>query len=317
MIRDCDYIQTKDNIIYIVHGDYHPENSIRCTPVYIPSEDGNRVSNLTGIKYIKKIDEYPTPNSIVAKLHPGYLPLDNEIKNTYLVPRKNIVKYFYPREKTKEILDKKLKHTKWESLISSIMIIGHVPVEKIGIYGSLLVGLDNGISDVDILIYGKENFDKLKSKFDEILSNSGVKKASLEQRTARVASWNKYSQISQDKLLKMELNRWSRVNVYDDIISCIRFVYDDDEIPIQKKYPPTIKEVKVKGKVIQALGTNFCPRIAKVEIEGKEVNVISYGFLFFSCVKDNEEVEIFGNLRKDGDNECIVLEEPYHYIAPK
>lgn len=316
MFRDYDYIQTFDDIIFIVRGDDHPIKSVHCTPIYIPSKNGDHINKETGQKFIKKVDEYPTPDSVVAKLHPEYFPFLNDIKNTYIIPVSDIKKVFHPREKTKEILKDNDIDLVWKNIIKTISFISEIPLEDIGIYGSRLLGLGNKNSDVDIVIYGFDNFKKLKLHFDDVLSISGVKKPSLQQRVKRVASWDKYSVIDQEKLFRMELSRWSRINVRGDEITSIRFAYNNDEIPNKISLPRISKEVNLQGVVLDSEGTNFCPHVAKVDIDGKEVFVISHGFLFFSCVKDFDKVEILGNLREGDSNTYITLDESYHYIAP-
>ncbi len=316
MFRDYDYIQTFDDMIFIVRGDDHSIKSVHCTPVYIPNKNGDHIDKRTGQRYIKKVDEYPTHDSIVAKLHPEYFPALNDIKNTYVIPVSDIKKIFHPREKTREILEDNNVDLVWKNVIKNLSLISEISLEDIGIYGSRLLNLENKDSDVDIVIYGFDNFRKLKLHFDDVLSASEIRKPSLQQRIKRIASWDKYSVINQEKLLQMELRRWSRINVYRDEITSIRFAYDDEEIPNRINLPPISREVNLRGTVLDSEKTNFCPHIAKVNIKGEEVFVISYGFLFFSCVRDFDKVEVLGNLRIGHDNTYITLDEAYHYITP-
>lgn len=317
MFRDCDYIKTKDGIIFIVVGDNHPENKVRAKTVYIPDEDGSYIDKLTNQKYVKKIEEYSCSGSMVGIIHPEYLPNKKEPIKSLLIPISDIVQHYKPREKTKEYFKQgTLKNSKWEALILAINKVAGVPVKDIGIYGSHLVGLNTDKSDVDIIIYGRNNLKQLRDNFDQILEISKIQRASREQRIARVATWEKYSAITVDKLQRMESRRWSRVNVEGDDITSIRFVCGDDEISKNSITSPLIREITTHGIVAESVGTHFCPRIAKVTIDGKVLEIISYGFLFFSCVSDGDEVEIFGNYRKDGNREYITLDDPSHYICP-
>ncbi len=324
MFRDCDYIKTKDNIIFIVRGDYHAQDAVRATVVYFPSEDGDRFDKRTGQKYIKKIEEFPFPDSVIAKIHPEYLPKRNELIKSLSIPIHDIVRHYRPRGKMEECLrDGVLKNTKWEALILAINQIADIPIKDIGVYGSLLVGLNKDNSDVDILVYGKENLVKLRNNFDIVLSSSGVQKASREQRIARIHAWKqaakdspKYSPIDFDKLQRIESRRWSRINVCGDDITSIRFAYGDDEIPQNLITSSPIKEIKEQGVVIESVRTHFSQKVAKVLINNKRIEVITDIFVFFSCVFDGDEVEIFGNYRKDGQREYITLDDPLHYICP-
>ncbi|MDP2930647.1 MAG: nucleotidyltransferase domain-containing protein [bacterium] len=318
MFRDCDYIKIKDGTIFIVVGDQHVFDRVMAKEVYLPDETGDHVDRATGVKYKKKIEEYPIYDSLVAKTHPEYLPTDQDFIKSLYIPSSDIIKHYKPRDKVKECLEKGLlRNTKWEKLISTINEVAGIPFGNIGIYGSYLVELNNDDSDVDILVYGKENLGKLRDHFDEIILNVGIRKASREQRIARVATWEKYSAIDIDRLQKMESRRWSRLNVYGDDITSIRFIYNEDEVPLGLITSPVIRGVKTRGVVAESIRTHFCPRIAKIIIDGnKTIEVISYGFLFFSCVSDGDEVEILGNYRKDGQREYITLDNPSHYMCP-
>lgn len=318
MFRDCDYIKTRDGVIFIVLGDLHPQGKVRAAGVYFPTGNGDRYDKSTGRKYIKKIEQFVSPELITSGAHPEYLPNRKDpLKIGFLVPIGDIVEHYKPRERLKELLENDiLKGTPWKKLILNISEIAKIPIKEIGIYGSLLVGLNKDISDVDILVYGLENLKKLRSNFEAVLLKSGVSKASKQQRMARVATWEKYSPIDTDRLRRMESRRWSRINVYGDNISSIRFAYGDDEVPNNSITSAPIKEIMVKGKVIESLRTHFFPRVANVIVEGHPMEVISHHFLTFSCVSNGDEVEIFGNYRKEGSREYITLDNRNHFISP-
>jgi len=316
MLRDCDYIKTFDDIIFIVAGDYHPKDKIRATPVFFPNENGDRVEKITGKRFIQKIEVHS--KDLIAKLHPEYLPEASDL-NSYgvLVPNQDIITYYAPRNKMKECWDERiLKGTKWEKLIISIKEIGQVPLEDIGIYGSFLVGLNKGVSDLDLVLYGKENLNKVRKKLDLILKSSKIKKATDEQLLLRSNRWSKDKPIGINRIFKIEKRKWGRMNVYGEDTTCIRFVYKENEIPSNPITSSPIKEIRTKGKALDSIGTHFRPRIAKVKINDKVFDIISYDWLFFSCVRDGDNVEIIGNYRKDGRREYITLDKPTHYISP-
>lgn len=323
--RDFDYIKTKDGVVFIVNSAIHPKNKIRASVVYFPRSDGNRVDRKTGRKYIKKIEEAPSADSLILKIHPEYFPGKEEvIRNCFLVPINQVVEHYKPRHFLKECLKKNiLGDSRWKKLILAIDKIANVPLNDIGIYGSLLVGLNKDVSDVDIVIYGQNNLEKFRDNFELLLANTGIKKASRKQRIAKIIKWKKiaknnpkYSPIEFDKLQRIESRRWSRICVYGDDITSIRFAYNDDEIPQEVITSPVIKEVRICGKVVDSIRTHFCPKVAKVAVDNRILEVITYNFLFLSCVFDKDEVEIFGNYRKDGQREYITLDEPSHYICP-
>ncbi len=318
MFRDCDYIKTRDGIFFIVFGDYHPKDKIRAVAVYFPDNNGDRIDRITGLRYVKKIEQFPELDLKITKLHPEYLlPRDDLIGIGFFIPVGDVEVHYRPREKTKGCLDNRvLQNTKWEKLILSIHGITGVPIEDIGIYGSTLIGLVGDNSDVDLLVYGQKNLEKLKNKFESVLLNSEAHLATKEQRVARVATWKKYAAISQDRLQRMESRRWSRVNVCRDDITSIRFAYGDGEVPSDLITSPIIKEIRISGEVKESINTHFTPKVARVSFGDKSMDVVSYHFLSFSCVRDGDKVEIWGNYRKDGQREYITIDSSAHYMCP-
>ncbi|MBZ9578459.1 nucleotidyltransferase domain-containing protein [Patescibacteria group bacterium] len=316
MSRDCDYIKTFDDIIFIVKGYYHPPEKVRVVPVFFPDKNGDRIERATGKRFRRRVEEHSS--KLISKLHPDYLPEASDLhRYGVLVLTQDIITHYTPQSKMKECWDGEIfKGTKWENLILSINEIGQVPIEDIGIYGSFLVGLGRETSDIDLVIYGRENLSKLRKKFDLILKNAKIKKATDEQRLLKSEGWSEYCPIDVNRIFKIEKRKWSRVNIYGEETMCIRFVYKKNEIPPNPITTPPIKEIKTKGEVLDSTGTHFCPRIAKVKIDDKVFDIITYYWLFFSCVYEGDVVEIFGNYRKDGRREYITLDKPNHYISP-
>ncbi|MFA4889903.1 MAG: hypothetical protein WC628_10100 [Candidatus Omnitrophota bacterium] len=209
-----------------------------------------------------------------------------------------------------------LKDSQLRDLVWATNKIGQIPIEDMGIYGSILVGLNKEESDTDMLIYGIENLKKLKDKFDLILKNAKAKKATDEQRCFRTKIWMKHCPLSKEMIFKMEKRRWSGIGIHGEKPMAIRFAYKEHEIPSNLITTLPLKTIKSKGKVLDSFGTHFLPRTAKVKTNGRVLDVISYYWLFFSCVCDGDDVEIHGAYRKDRQREYITLDEPTHYISP-
>ncbi|MBI2042033.1 MAG: hypothetical protein HYT20_03380 [Candidatus Nealsonbacteria bacterium] len=55
-LTDLDYFRTKDNVILLVKGYYHPENFVLSVPVFWPDSTGDRI-NESGRKYRKDVRE--------------------------------------------------------------------------------------------------------------------------------------------------------------------------------------------------------------------------------------------------------------------
>jgi predicted nucleotidyltransferase len=318
MFRDLDYIKTFDDIILVVKGDYHPEDKVRAIPVYFPKDNGDRVDWKTGKRFIKKIEEYS--QDLISKFHIEYLPKPDDLnKFGVLVPIKHITHHYLPRLKTRELLKiKSFRESVWGKLILSLNKVLGISIGDIGIYGSILVGLEKYNSDVDFVVYGKENLIKLKKNFDLFLRKNMIEKPTKEQLFASIKNkkLDQYYHFPADWILKIFQRRWSGIYINDNI-KFIRFALKEKEIPENIYYiTPPINEIRVRGKVVDSFGSHFTPRVIKVRIDEKLFEVVSYYWLFFSCVRDGEEVEIFGNYRKNSKGDFITLDKPEHYILP-
>jgi len=61
-----------------------------------------------------------------------------------------------------------------------------------------------------------------------------------------------------------------------------------------------LEDLENLGKVTDDFGTNFCPRSFKMKNRDKEYTVATYFWIYQSCVKNGDFVEVYGNLR-EGD----------------
>ena len=98
----------------------------------------------------------------------------------------------------------------------------------------------------------------------------------------------------------MLANKWSSIQISPGILSTIRFVYKKGEIPENYFDKKIDGKVKIWGKVTDDFGTNFCPRSFKMKNRDKEYTVATYFWIYQSCVKNGDFVEVYGNLR-EGD----------------
>ena len=269
---DCHYVQDNNDNFYIVKGYWHEKNVYGCK-VFSPNEKGDRLSKINGEKYEKVI---------LNSLKPGKIT--------------NIKKIFDPREKTKLALEE-LKESVWGKFIEVFLISG-VKIYDVGIIGSYLLGFDVK-KDVDFVIYGKENCVKIKQNIKFIKNYLNATSITGEHINYQIKKYN--GQFSKKNSFdKMLANKWSSIQISPGILSTIRFVYKKGEIPENYFDKKIDGKVKILGKVTDDFGTNFCPRSFKMKNRDKEYTVATYFWIYQSCVKNGDFVEVYGNLR-EGD----------------
>ena len=158
--------------------------------------------------------------------------------------------------------------------------------------------------DVDFVIYGKENCKKIKNNIKFIREYLGATEITNDHIKYQINKYKgRFSEFNNfDKML---CNKWSSIQIKDGILSTIRFAYKENEVYENYFDRKIISIVKIKGKVIDDFGTNFCPRTFTVNANGKNYIIATYFWIYQSCVKNDMEIEIIGNLR---ENNIITLD---------
>lgn len=311
-IADLDYFRTKDDIIFIVRGYYHPEDYIIGHPVFWGNPQGERI-HPSGRRYEKDIED--VYNERLFRLLPDY-------KNTEIpkfaakVPRDRIIEIFKPREALRTFL-KNHKKTLWTELVFSFRDLAGIPLEDIGIFGSHLVGLshnrsDNLQKDIDFAIYGLENFYRLKSSIEKIRNKFGFSKISPSHIKWHTKKYGQSLSKEATNFPKTLKRKWSSLQIAEELLTTVRFVYKKDEIPPNPIISPELKEIEVEGIVTDPDGTNFMPRVFKIKSNEKTFTIVSYYWAFQSPVKIDDGVRITGMLHQD--EKVISLDSPHHGI---
>jgi len=289
-MKDCWHFITKDGFIFTTRGSVHPKEFILSIGVYYPDPNGNR--EYEGVKYSKRIDEYG--EEWIKQYRPEYI-VQNESGRQILVPIKDVKKYFDPFKISLEEKDF-VRGTKWGKLIETLEKL--IPTEDIGFIGSRLIGFPSENTDIDIVIRGVDNLKKIKQNFDIILKQLSATDNIGEALTK--ISLEKYENLyvkEKNNFSKMIKNRWPTIKTFE-YMTKLRFIPREGEIifpPLKKK----LKEIEIKGRVIEDIGTNFMPRFFKIKADTGEYSVITYFWDYTYCVKKNDKVMINGSLFED------------------
>ncbi|MDD5418208.1 MAG: hypothetical protein PHW96_05015 [Candidatus Nanoarchaeia archaeon] len=278
---DCDYIEDYEGNFYIVKG-YWNKDFVLCNKVFSPDENGGRYNKETGKKYSKVINN----NFELSK-----------------VSHCNIKRIFKPAECLKAKISE--LNSKWKELVDYLIETG-IPENKIGIFGSQLIGFEM-VKDYDFVVYGKENCRSLIEKIEGLKSKlkiTGITKEHINYQTEKYGKFHSPKYNSFEKMLK---NKWSSLQFGKGILSTIRFVYGEDEIP-ENPFKYSIKyETESEGIVIDDFETNFCPRSFLIKTNSGIKKVSTYYWAYQSCVKKGMKVKIKANER---ENRTLTIDSP-------
>jgi predicted nucleotidyltransferase len=190
-------ITTKDGLYCQVYGNEHPEGKVLVKPKYIPTDKissdflpsrfiaGKKVNRLDLWIDKDKLKEYL---GLFAKAYPQYVfksPLHDTSHLFFAVDKKYIAKTYSPREGLKELMGMPVKdldeHLKVVHELVSFLLQSSLKLEDFGITYSTLMGhYSPNISDINIVVYGKDKFWELM-EFLEKNNNKGLRWKTYEE----------------------------------------------------------------------------------------------------------------------------------------
>ena len=187
--RDGETLLTEDGFIFYVFGYEHPENRVFAFLKYINSSFAHYFPirflkqkwNLEGLELSRPEKLYTVENyqkflDTFRKNFPHYIyccPFRD--KEVLSVPLNQIKKVFFPGESLNSIFKKENKddlQNETVELVSLLSKESKVTIRDFGIHGSVGLNMHSEYSDIDIVVYGSENFKMLEIAVNR-LANEG------------------------------------------------------------------------------------------------------------------------------------------------
>ena len=260
--RDGDIILTDDFFIFYIIGYDHPKDRVISYLKYIPSSVKNYFRlewipykwQFLGREYVRPKLLYSPENfkSIEVSFKsqfPDYLYFSKNMgKSVFVVPYNKIQKVYIPKNGLKSLIkieNKDSLQSKAIKLINFLSNCSKIPLSDFGIHGSLLTSMHSEISDIDIAIYGADNFHILRKTVEELENEKRLKYL---------------YEIHTDKLRKNKGIFENKKFVFNAIrkISEIRNTYNTFEYKI-------IKSIQFQCKIIDNSQAIFRPAIYKIK----------------------------------------------------
>ena len=284
-LRDCDYIIDKQDRFWIVHGFDSIKSLIYANLVFIPCKSGDRYNKIINKNYKKVVVNHQ--NISILKI--------NSVKSVFRPD-----KFFKENYSILPLI--------WKKIPRALIKLG-IPKNKIGIFGSYLIGFDI-VKDVDFLVYGFDNYLKVRRNINRIRAFVNAKPISKKHITDQN---NKYNHFMSNKtsFKKVLANNWAGLQMSEGVLSTIRFVYNLNKLPKDN----TLKRGKLKtfeGQVIKDFRTNFMPRIGFIKCDDKIIRVLSYFWMLNSFLKIGDKIKIRGDYNLK--NRTLYLKNKKHWI---
>jgi Uncharacterized protein conserved in archaea len=298
LLKDKDFLETDEGFFQVI-GYVHPKDYIVCIPRYIKVNYGTYWFK-SGFYYDRVLKRYGINDIISSDIINKYLIFDNNF-DTYLpmININKIKKRYYTDDWASYSINKDL----FKRFIEILEILTNktsLPSYFFGITGSLLISLSNSIySDIDIVIFGRRNTDKIK---EVVLEENAMVKPLLFEIENEVAIYKSNLQT-----LKVIYNRkWYKCKFKGRYFS-INPVKLDDEI--KEKYGETkiknISEIEIIATVKEIIENYFYPfrySLKNVEILAGPFEKIEeltiYNSFYMDSLTTDDIIHVKGILRK-------------------
>lgn len=189
-VRLRDFIEDPQGCLYAV-SNYDNTDRIGCILRYVPDADGERTS-LSGRRYRKY--DFAESFAWIREHKPEYLDA------VHRVPHCDVVRVYRPEEEIGKVA---ARNARVRRLLSHL----DLPAGSFGCTGSLLCGLENTASDIDLVVYGDAWFAAQRQLRD--LVEGGVIPGMSTAMWRKVYD-KRVPEISFDAFVLHEQRKWNR-----------------------------------------------------------------------------------------------------------
>ena len=287
-IRPKDFISIDDKLFFAVVYEYQEDNHVLTFLRYI--KDNTGMHKLTTKKAEKIISEYYPE----FQFNSSYVDI-----GLHGIPINMIKKIYYPEETVNQLLNTRTPENKERDAIGAIKYLQGIGCKagNIGITGSIMLGAHNECSDIDIVIYGREAFLKIRSQIKNSLAIGELN--SLNQIMWQDAYERRNCALSFDDFYFHEIRKFNK------------FMFGNSKVDISaipneiEKYKESGPYKKVgKDKILSIVkddkyAYDFPARYSIKHDSIKEV--ISYTATYIGQAKKGEKIEAAGFIEEDKD----------------
>jgi len=181
--REGDIIETRGKSLFDVKGLVHPPGRIIAFIRFFPDPEGDRERD--GVTY-RKVYALSERYALLKRDFPQYLVFD-PVFDEYLceVPIEGVKKHYQPINRLRALRHKGASDEMERLALAFTELLkegGNISWIKLGISGSILVGLHTPTSDIDPIVYGSENCRKVHAALKTLRGDekSHVKAYDLE-----------------------------------------------------------------------------------------------------------------------------------------
>lgn len=312
IFRDHDYIETEEGWIFCVVSDLHPPGRVLAYLKYVPGEGLWFKGDVSYARVLRSysMDQISYTIGYVRDRRPDYIFLDPATSEEFTYPPTPfIVRHYKPEERLRQILDKATWRREQDCMRIAVQLSGGAEklLESMGVSGSLLSGLRYENADVDLLVYGRENYLRVLEISTEIRERNDL----LEK--IWLSSFLEKYRLAKDDAREF-FRRVRNKGFYNGVPYSIHAVREIEEINERygdRIYRPIGVE-KTRLKILDVRDSYFLPSVYRVEGEvaaGEVETLTCYDSTFAGLLEEGDEVEVYGKVER-----VVMLEDGREYV---
>lgn len=308
--REGDLIEAQDGNIFDVKGLVHPPDKVIAFIRFTPDPMGERSRNTQRYKKVYPLqDRY----ELLKDKFPQYLVFDR-VFNEWMceVPVDKIRRHYKPEKYLNRLRTEKVFHELEKQTLQLIHLLRQqslVPWKALGVSGSLLVNLQSKTSDIDLIVYGSRNCQKVHSVLKLLIQDetSQVRSYTRSDLKALFDFRSKDTNVSFEDFVRTESRKalQGKFGHRDYFIRCIKEQNEIDETYGSTIYEPA-GEARIKATIIDNSEMIFTPCRYQIQtdrvLQGTNVRhpteIVSFRGRFCEQSRIGEEVISCGKVER-------------------
>jgi predicted nucleotidyltransferase len=312
LFRDRDYIETIEGLFFTVVGNVHPPGRVTAYLKYVPSPNGKWGRKR---RFRRALPYYTVPMlldtiSYLKQNHSQYVAFFEELGiEMSAVPLDMVSRHYRPEERLQEIARgprDELEDAALE-LAEAIADEASIPIDDLGVTGSILIKIHQPFSDIDLVVYGRESALRAREALRELYKDpkrgiEGLPRQRLEDLLERR---QRLFYLSKSDAEVVCARKWNR-GLFKGREFSIHPVKKEGEVREsfgEFKYKP-LGLATIRGVVADASESLFMPSkwlvedvkfVSGTSVEGL-IEVCSYEGLYMGIVDSGENFEARGKV---------------------
>ncbi len=316
-------VETTDELIFTVKGLLHPPERVIAYLRYLPDPAGERTRG--GVRY-RRVYHFQEQEAILRTRYPAYLA-DDPVFGLRLqsVPRRRIRTVYDPRRYLARLRERGPDDPLERDALALATLLqeaADVAWAGLGVSGSLMLGLHQRSSDLDLIVYGAAAGRAVHRVLRDLLNETGapLRRPSRDELAALHAEHRTDTPLPFDDFARLQARKVNELR-FRGRETFIRFVKRPDEVEEgygDRRFEPR-GQATIHARVTDARDAIFTPcRYGVAEVtfaRGAPVDdlraVVSFRGRFSDQARAGERIEARGSLERVAPRE----EPAYHRLV--